>query len=61
MSLQAATEACVPDSEKPQHNASAAFIASPLPAQHPGIQSDVVLDLEPLQQGGHTQLQLHLR
>lgn len=60
MSLQTASKASVPDGEKPQPDASAAFITSPLPSQHPGLQSDVMLHLRALQQDGHPSLQLHL-
>lgn len=57
--LQTTTKASVPDSEKPEPDASA-FIASPLPPQHPRLQPDIMLHLRSLQQGGHATLQLHI-
>lgn len=60
LTLQTATKASIPDSEKPKPDASAAFFAGPLPPQHPRIQSDIMLHLGALQQGGHTTLQLHI-
>lgn len=58
--LQAATQASVSDSKEPEPDAPAAFIAGPVPPQHPGLQSDVMPHLRALQQGGHAALQLHI-
>lgn len=58
--LQAPTKASFPDGEKPEPDASAAFVARSVPSQHPGIQSDVLPHVESLQPCGHTALQLHL-
>lgn len=58
--LQAPTKASFPDGEKPEPDASAAFIARSVPSQHPGIQSDVVPHVGSLQPCGHTALQLYL-
>lgn len=55
---QTATKASVPDSEKPEPDASAAFIVSPLPSQHPRLQPDIMPHLTAFQQGGHAALQL---
>lgn len=58
--VQTAPEASVPDGEEPEPDASAAFLRSTLSSQHPRLQSDLVLHLRALQQGGHASLQLHL-
>lgn len=58
--LQAPTKASFPDSEKPEPDASAAFVARSVPSQHPGIQSDVLPHVGSFQPYGHTALQLHL-
>lgn len=60
VSLQTSAKACVPDSEKPQPHASAAFPVSPLPTQHPRLKSNVLFHIRALQPGGHPRCQLHI-
>lgn len=60
MFLQTAAETGLPDSEEPEPDAPAAFIARPLPPQHPRLKSDIMPHLSALQQGGHAALQLYI-